>query len=246
VQRRLGAELFAVGPIHDAAHGFRPGRSVVSHAALHAGREVVIRIDLADFFTTIHAGRIAAVLNRLGYREPVARLLARLVTVRGLLPQGAPSSPAVSNLCAWRLDQRLHSLARSTGATYTRYADDLTFSGDRRFARRAERFCVHVAAIAHEVGFRVNHRKTRVMGRGTQQRVTGLVVNAVPAVSRRERDQLRAILTNCVRLGPESQNRHGHDDFRAHLLGRIGWVAGSSAAHAAPLRALFDAIAWAA
>ena len=111
-------------------------------------------------------------------------------------------------------------LAESAGAVYTRYADDLAFSGDADFDRRAERFSVHAAAVLAEEGFSVHHRKTRIMRQGVRQYLAGIVTNERVNVVRADYDRLKAILTNCARRGPESQNREGHEDFRAH---RVAW-----------------------
>ena len=115
-------------------------------------------------------------------------------------------------------------LAKSAGAEYTRYADDLAFSGGEAFERRVERFSTHVAAILHEEGFIVHHRKTRLMRQGVRQHLAGLVANQRVNVIRADFDRLKATLTNCVRLGPESQNRDAHPSFRPHLEGRVGFV----------------------
>jgi hypothetical protein len=160
------------------------------------------------------------------------------------LPQGAPTSPALANLCAFRLDLRLAGLARSVGATYTRYADDLAFSGDNNLARMADRLTVRVAAIAIEEGFSVNLRKTRVMRSGARQHLAGVVVNSHANVARPEFDALKAVLTNCVRHGWRSQNRDERADFRAHLAGRVAHVAMVNAARGAKLRALLERIEW--
>jgi RNA-directed DNA polymerase len=167
---------------------------------------------------------------------------------RPLSPQssaaGAPTSPAIANLCCWRLDQRLAGLARAAGATYTRYADDLAFSGNEAFAGHAIRFAIHVAAIALEEGFPVHHRKTRLMRPGVRQHLAGIVINRHSNIPRRDFDELKAILTNCVRTGPGAQNRNRHPDFRAHLAGRIGFVESIHPQRGQRLRALFQRIPW--
>jgi hypothetical protein len=160
------------------------------------------------------------------------------------LPQGAASSPALANLCAYRLDCRLAALARSAGAAYTRYADDLAFSGGPELERCARRFHVHVCRIALEEGFEVHTRKTRFMRQGVRQQLAGVVVNSRPNLRRADYDRLKAILHNCVRHGPQSQNRDGHSDFRAHLAGRVAYWRWLNPERGARLRALFDRVAW--
>jgi len=142
------------------------------------------------------------------------------------------------------MDCRLSGLASSAGAIYTRYADDLAFSGDRDFDRVVGRFQLHVCAIVMEEGFAVNHRKTRIMRRGVRQRLAGVVVNQHLNVIRADYDCLKATLTNCIRQGAHTQNRTNCQDFRAHLLGRIAFVEMLNPQRGARLRALFDRITW--
>jgi hypothetical protein len=160
------------------------------------------------------------------------------------LPQGAPTSPALANLCAYRFDCRLDGLAKVAGAEYTRYADDLAFSGGEAFERRVEHFATRVAAIAMEEGFGVNYRKMRIMRQGVRQHLAGLVTNQRMNIMRTDYDILKAILTNCVRHGPESQNRNGHASFRAHLDGRVGFVETVHSEKGQRLRAIFERIQW--
>jgi hypothetical protein len=167
----------------------------------------------------------------------------RLYT-RPHLPQGAPTSAALANLCAYRLDCRLTGLARRAQADYTRYADDLLFSGDAHFARRVRRFAAHASAIALDEGFEIQYRKTRIQRRGVRQQAANVVLNAHLNVRREEYDRLKAILCNCARHGPASQNRDRIPDFRAHLLGKIAYVEMLNPVRAKRLRMLFGAIAW--
>lgn len=229
---------------------------------------MVLRLDLRDFFPSVSKARVAAIFRTAGYPERVAALLAGLcctTTPADIyasrpagpadwnlrktleiphLPQGAPTSPALGNLCGFRLDCRLAGLARASGADYTRYADDLTFSGGRDFARSVRRFEITAAAIALEEGFAVNHRKTRAMGKSVSQRTAGLVVNDRVAIPRETFDRLKAILFNCVRFGARSQNRDGHPDFQAHLAGHIAQVAAIDPRREERLKRLWEQICW--
>jgi hypothetical protein len=147
------------------------------------------------------------------------------------LPQGAPTSPALANLCCWRLDQRRSALARTLGADYTRYADDLAFSGGRELARRARHCARLVRTIAGQEGFRVHPCKTRVMIPAARQKLAGLVIHRRPAVSRSERELLEARLVRATRE-PCTPGE------LAELTGRIGWVEHAHAPHAVWLREL--------
>ena len=269
LQRRILSLILDPIPVHPAVHGFVKGRSILTFAAPHAGRRVLLRLDLENFFPAFPAVRAQGLFRTLGYPEAVADRLggicsnatpgafwkirppefgaaewreARLLYTRPHLPQGAPTSPAIANLTAFHLDCRLAALARSAGAAYTRYADDLAFSGDTEFSRVVERFAAHAAAIALEEGFGVNHHKTRVMRQGVRQSLAGLVVNRRTNPRRADLKLLEATLVNCVRFGPAGQNRGGVQNFRAHLEGRIGYVEMINREKGRRLRALFDAI----
>ena len=273
-QRVVLHEILDRIPAHPCAHGFTRGRSALSNATEHVSQKVVIRLDLEDFFASIEARRVYGIFRTAGYPEAVAHLLTALATnvvavtewarvPRPLepaqiaahhrlgrrlatphLPQGAPTSPALANLAAFALDRRVAGLAAALGGTYTRYADDLTISGDGLLLSRAGDVRTTIANIAAEEGFAVNERKSALMTRAGRQRVCGIVVNDHPNVPRDEYDRLRAILHNAARNGPAGENRAGVPDFRAHLLGRIGWGEAVNPARGAKLRARFAQIAW--
>lgn len=160
------------------------------------------------------------------------------------LPQGSPSSPMLANLCAWSLDCRLTGLAEKFRATYTRYADDLIFSGDKAFGNQLRQFRIMACAICIDEGFEIRKRKTTISREHQQQKVTGVVVNRKPAIARKEYDRLKAILHNCVQRGPESQNRDHHADFRSHLTGKVAWVRMIDATKGDKLQSALDAISW--
>jgi RNA-directed DNA polymerase len=267
MQRQILTAILDRIPAHEAVHGFVKGRSIKTFAAPHAGKQVVMRMDLRDFFPSFRAARVAAYFRTVGYPERVAERLAGICTTaaaaetwpnaevpvdsetrqmyrRPHLPQGAPTSPALANGMAYQLDCRLSGLARAAGATYTRYADDLAFSGGVEFARGVERFAVHAMAVVMDEGFEVHARKTRAMRQGVRQHLAGLVVNEKPNIRRREFDDLKALLTNCVRHGPVGQNREGHAVFREHLRGRVGFVESVNVVRGKKLREIFERIAW--
>jgi hypothetical protein len=258
-------------PSSGNAHGFRARRSALTAARPHVGQAVVVRLDLESFFASVRAGRVYGLFRLAGYPEPVAHTLSGLCTTvtppavrrsapgaagdpkrRRLLqrlsaphlPQGSPTSPALANLVAYRFDQRVSSLALRYGARYTRYADDLVLSGDRRLLRSVDRLVDTVAVIAADEGFRLNAAKTRLRTAAQRQTVMGLVVNDTLNVPREDYDRLRAILHDALHHGPAAANRAGHPDFRAHLLGRISWAAATSPTRATKLHRLFAAIDW--
>jgi RNA-directed DNA polymerase len=268
IQRQILIDILGCLAPHEAAHGFRTGRSTATNAREHCGRAVVVRFDLRDFFPSVPAAKVAAVFDAMGYPPRIARLLTGLCTTRlpravweskpgprdesdhaawvrlslPHLPQGAPTSPALANLCAYALDCRLAALARNLDASYTRYADDLTFSGPANLpVARLQR---SVMGICAEEGFAQNPAKTRIQRQSSRQIVAGVVVNVRPNVPREDFDELKAILTNCARHGPEGQNRDNRPDFRAYLSGRIAYVAMLHPKRGGKLWRIFDRIEW--
>ncbi|WP_157720307.1 reverse transcriptase family protein [Friedmanniella luteola] len=269
VLRRLLDEVLVWVPAHPAAHGFVRGRSVLSHARRHVGADLVLGLDLRHFFAAVTAARVAGLWTLLGYPEGVVTLLTGLTTHRtpvhvltamppggdvsgrhllrarlraAHLPQGAASSPALANLACFTLDHRLSGYAAALGATYSRYADDLTFSGPRDLP--AARLVRSVTTVVAEEGFAVNPTKTRVQRSSARQQVTGLVVNAGLGIPREDEDRLRAVLHDAVRRGPQAANRDGVPDFRAHLEGRVGWVTSVNPVRGARLRRQLEAVVW--
>ncbi len=229
-------------PLEAPAHGFRAGHSILTNAQAHVGRAVVVNMDLEGFFPSIGFRRVRSVFQRLGYSPAVATLLALLCTEcprepvvyagevyyvatgpRGL-PQGACTSPALSNQVARRLDKRLGGLANKMGLTYTRYADDLSFSGEAALNEKIGYLMTRVRHLAEEEGFAVNEKKSRVLRRNTAQTVTGLVVNQKPSLPRKELRRLRALLHRARTEGLDAQNREGRPNFRAWLAGKIAYV----------------------
>lgn len=269
LQRRLLDALIAHIPPHEAACGYTRERSLLDHARAHAGQAVVLKFDLCDFFSSVRASRVHALFATLGYPQAVARVLAALTTTAtpepvlqrlreegrmtwqqaqrlrdAHLPQGAPTSPAMANLCAFGLDLRLDGLAHVLGARYTRYADDIVFSGGAHLRDARQRIETWVGRIAREEGFALNHRKTRCLGAGRRQAVCNVVVNRTPNLPRDQFDRLKAMLHQCVVQGPSTQNRDGVAHWREHLRGRVAWAMQVNAGKAVRLQRLLDAIDW--
>lgn len=269
LQRRILDDLLDRVAPHEAACGYTRDRSVLDHARAHAGQAVVLRFDLQDFFSSVRASRVHALFATLGYPDEVARELTALCTtatpepvLRRMhdegslswnqlqrlrdphLPQGAPTSPALANLCCFRLDLRLDALAQAPGARYTRYADDLVFSGPASLRGGRPRIEPLVAGVVADEGFSLNPRKTRCLTAGRRQAVCGLVVNRRPNLARDEFDRLKATLHRCVREGPAAQNRAQEPNWRDHLRGRVAWAVQVNPAKAQRLVRLFDAIDW--
>jgi RNA-directed DNA polymerase len=274
IQRWILREILDQLPAHEAAHGFTRQRSAVTHARMHTGQAAVLRLDLKDFFASVPAGRVYGIWRALGYSPAVSHVLTGLTTntvpesvwelvsaqtpehaaqarfrlgrrlATPHLPQGAPTSPALANLAAFALDRRLSGLARTSGLRYSRYADDLTFSGPARLHRHRRRFEAAATAIIRAEGFVVNDAKSTTQSAGGRQTVCGIVVNVRTNVRRTEYDRLKAILHNAAIHGPGTQNRDGLADFEAHLRGRVSWVGSLNPERGRRLRELLERIDW--
>jgi retron-type reverse transcriptase len=193
LQRAIARRILAGARAHPAAFGFERGRSTVAHASHHAGRAVVLRMDIEDFFGSTTTERVRRYF-RYAWDADAAVLLSRLTTHDGALPQGAPTSPKLSTQVNVRLDARLEGFAASRGARYSRYADDLTFSlpeDDGRIVHELIRF---TDKVLRQAGYRMHRqRKLHVRRRHERQIVTGLVVNGAPRLPRERRRWLRAV-----------------------------------------------------
>ena len=205
-------------PVHGASHGFMVDRSIATHAARHTNAKILLKVDLKDFFPTVTVRRAKGIFRKAGYRDPIATLLALICTEAPreilehdgkryfialgprCLPQGAPTSPALTNTLCLRLDRRLTGLAEGLGWRYTRYADDLTFSLpiDQKSPPKLGLLLGSIGRIAVDEGFRIHPAKTHVARSGARQKVTGLVVNGggAPRVPRTLRRQIRAAIHN--------------------------------------------------
>lgn len=264
-QRVILTKLLKPIPPHEAACGFCEGKSVIDFVSPHCGKALVLKMDFKDYFPSIRSGRILGLFMAAGYPETVAKILTTLCTnqvnervlidrekdfstrafyTRPHLPQGAPTSPTLANLVTYRLDCRLAGLARAAGINYTRYADDLLFSGGKEFTYQANRFYQTVLSIVIKEGFRIHTRKTRFMKAAQRQQAAGLILNEKPNLDRREYDRLKAILTNCLNHGPQSQNLDNHPEFCSHLRGKLLWLQLSNPNRANKLWSIFEQINW--
>lgn len=230
-------------PVESSAHGFAAGRSIVTNAKSHVGQQVVINMDLEGFFPNVTFPRVRRMFERLGYSPAVATIFALLCTEcprravtygdkkylvatgRRGLPQGACTSPAISNQVTRRLDRRLQGLARRLQLNYTRYADDISISGGPELLGKVAYVMACVRHIAQDDGFKVNPQKTRVLRRNAQQNVTGIVVNDKASISRKTIRRIRAILHRAKHEGLAAQNRSNHPNFRSWLEGMIAYLA---------------------
>jgi RNA-directed DNA polymerase len=235
IQRKLVSLLVDKLPVSDVAHGFRKSRNIRTGAEPHVGKRALLRIDLKDFFPTVTFARVRGLLIAYGYGYRVATTLAVLMTEAQRQPvdlegviyhvpvgarhcvQGAPTSPGICNAILLRLDRRLVGLAKKRGLIYTRYADDLTFSGDLDIDT-IHRFRTAATKLIEAESFIVNRDKVRVMRQAARQSVTGVVVNKVLGLSRKERRKIRAAIHNAKKSAePMSPRLEGKLAYLAML-----------------------------
>jgi hypothetical protein len=230
-------------PVHEAAMAFRPGRSVVDNAEPHRGQAVIVKTDLKDFFPSLTWKRVKGLFQSFGYNEGVSTILALVATEapriavlldgrrrfaavgERALPQGACTSPAITNLLCRRLDSRLTGAAVALGFVYTRYADDLTFSHPKGDAPVGVLLSLVRQIIADE-RFVIREEKTQILRPQDRQTVTGLVVNGEekPRVSREDIRRFRAFLHQCQNRGMEAMSAQIGKDAYAHAAGYLSFL----------------------
>lgn len=251
IQRKLNDLVVSRLPLSEHAHAFRLAHSVKTGAEPHVGHKLVLRLDLKDFFPTVTFPRVRGMFIACGYSYPVATTLALLTTEAERQPvdldgkmvhipvgrrhcvQGAPTSPGICNAISRKLDNRLAGLARKFGCAYTRYADDLTFSGDID-RKQVVGLLHHAREIIKAEGFEVNEKKTRIQGSGGRQTVTGVVVNQTLGLSRKDRRNLRAAIHQ-IETGRNTDPAH-----RASVEGKLAYLQMLNRGQADALRKRLD------
>jgi RNA-directed DNA polymerase len=240
VQYWILENIFNKVAIHPAVHGFALQRSIISNAQPHIGKAVVVNIDVKDFFPSVHYKRVKGLLQQLGFSEKIAVILALLcteavteeVTIDGqnyfvqkgqrVLPQGAPTSPAITNILCYKLDKRLQGLANKNQCHFTRYADDITFSFDNP-QTNAQQLVWRIKKVLTDEGFTVHPDKIRIMRKGAHQEVTGIVVNEKAGIPRKKLRQFRAVLHQ-LKTKEASALKWGNGNLTSAVTGYANFV----------------------
>lgn len=204
IQKSIVSKFLNAVPLPTECTGFRAGHSIMANVKPHCGRRFVFSTDIENFFESITSERVVEFFLRLGFSFPLASVLTSLTTYNGTLPTGAPSSPALANLVCFPLDSELSDYATSKNWSYTRYGDDLTFSGDTRFSLQDMRI---ISDIVESEGFSLNMQKTRFARSNNAQIVSGLVVNEKPNLPREKRKTIRAIFHQAQLFPERFRNR---------------------------------------
>lgn len=233
IQQKLAAELAKEFHSNTSSHAYQNNKSIKTNAAPHVNAHYILNIDLEDFFGSINFGRVRGMfMSRPYYATPaVATVMAQICCFENALPQGAPTSPVVSNMICSKMDSHLRALAKATGCYYTRYADDITFSKrGRKFPDRlatvvendSEMTCIvgkDILNIVSDNGFKINEEKTRFTRNGMRHEVTGLVVNSKLNVRRSFIRQIQAMLRAWDKFGYENAADHHFNRYRRKTPG---------------------------
>lgn len=235
VQRHILDDFLHRVRLNSHAQGFRRKRSIITNAARHIDKNIVIKMDAKEFFPSITFQRVSGMFASLGYPRQVSVLLTKLVTHRGRLPIGAPTSPAISNIVCRRMDKRFARLGEKMGFDYSRYADDLTISSNNK---KLTKMIPFFKEIMRDEGFEVKEAKMRILRNSGRQKVTGIVVNKKRNIERKEIKKLRAVIHNCKHKDIRQEaitwakREKKLDDpyaytlreFKSSLLGKINFV----------------------
>lgn len=224
VQRWILKNILYQIPVSSHSMGFVKKKSIVTNAKVHVGKECVVNMDMKDFFPTITQEQVYRIFYYYGYTVGVSYMLSRLCTVDGVLPQGAPTSPYLSNIVCLKLDKRLSLLAEKYEATYTRYADDITFSGKYG----VQNIVKSAIGIIEDEGFKINKKKNRIAFKYQRQEVTGINVSGGKiSIDKKYKKALLQEIYYCKKYGLTDHLTHIHCDkrfYKEHLYGKAYFV----------------------
>lgn len=228
VQRRILERCLYKLEVSEYSTAYCKGKSLLNNVTQHIGKEYILKLDISHFFDSIDDDMVYLVMKRLGLSVPATALLTHLCTYKARLPQGAPTSPYIANLVMKQLDEKLGCWCGERNITYTRYCDDMTFSGNKADIHKAN-VVAKVRHMLYRMGFTLNDKKTVFISSSQQQRVTGVVVNEKPNLSRSQKRTLRQEIYYCQKYGAaESTYRRGldisPDKYLHSLLGRIAFA----------------------
>ena len=230
--------------VSDYANGFVKNRSILTNAQNHINSECVVNIDLKDFFPTVKFEQVFRIFKYYGYTKEVSYTLSKLCTYRGILPQGSPASPAITNIICLKLDKRLSALGQKYEATFSRYADDITFSGKKAIVH----LLPYAINIIRDEGFAVNLDKTHTSFKHQRQEVTGLIVNGDKVhVSQKFKKRFRQEIYYCKKYGVQSHLKHINDHhafYKEHMYGQAYFINMVEPSLGQELLRLLDSISW--
>ena len=224
IQRWILVNILSHVPVSRHSFAFQSNLSIVDNAKMHLHKHCVLNIDIKDFFPSISFERVFRIFAYYGYTKEVSFVLAKLCTYKGSLPQGSPASPCISNICCLKLDARIKALAEKYEAQYSRYADDMTFSGQHDLRSMIKPLKV----IVQDEGFIINEKKTRLAYDYQRQEVTGLIVNGNKvSIPRQYKKTLLQELYYCKKYGVEDHLQKIECNkafYKEHIYGKIFYI----------------------
>lgn len=223
VQTWIYKNILLRAKVHGCAHGFVSKRSILTNAKIHSHQKCLLKMDLKDFFPSIPKEWVIQLFNSLGYEGQISYFLASLCCFENALPQGSPASPAISNIVAMHLDRRLYRLAKHFDLHYSRYADDIAFSGESI----PSLFITYASDIITDCGFKVNDSKIRLYGEHGNKIITGIsLATGVPRIPRDYRRRLEKELHYIDKYGLKGHVAHNKirdPRYLESLIGRVGF-----------------------
>ena len=224
IQRWILENILNNIKISEFAKGFEKNISIVDNAKVHLNQKCIINMDLKNFFPTINIDSVFRIFNYYGYTKEISFILSKICTYKGKLPQGSPASPKIANIVCLRLDKRISKLCEKYDAKYTRYADDITISGNKGI----ENIIKIVREIIKDEGFFVNNQKTRFAYNNKRQEVTGLNINSGKVtISKKYKREIKQEIYYCQKYGVENHLEHigcNKAFYKEHLYGKVYFV----------------------
>lgn len=240
IQRWILDNILYKLKVGEYAHGFVPEKTIYTNAEMHVNKELVLGIDIKDFFPSIKFKSVEHIFKSAGYTSRIAKDFANLCTYHNKLPQGAPTSPMLANLASLDLDKDISKYCITNNLEYSRYADDITVSGSYKISMYKEK----IIRIVEKNGFKVNYEKVRILSKSSRQKVTGLIVNDKISIGRHKKKTLRAIVHNILVEGPISQNKNNDPFFRERVFGYLAFAKTIEPEFAIPLIESLKKIDW--
>ena len=224
IQRWVLDEIIATMKVSDAATGFIRGTSIKENASIHLNSKCILNLDIKDFFPSINKSDVYRIFYYYGYTDALSDIFAEICTFNDQLPQGAPTSPQLSNIRCIKMDKRIQLLCKAYNASYTRYADDITISGSCNLEKIKD---IVISSIREE-GFEINANKTRILHPYQRQEITGLIINnGIIKVPKEYKRELRKEIYYCKKYGPTNHQEYigdNHSFLKEHLYGKAYYV----------------------
>ncbi|MBC8233971.1 reverse transcriptase-like protein [bacterium] len=239
LQSKILRNILESVPLNSCIHGYRKNHSPLTNAKPHVGKKFLLKLDIKDFFPSIHYKRVEKLFSDLGCSLEVSRMLTQLTTFQHYLPQGAPTSPYISNLIPANVDKQLQKICRRNNLPpHKRYGDDITISGNKNFSK----LIPEIENTIKQNGFKIS--KKEFLTPKDRKVVTGLIVNTKVNVPKEKVRKVCAIIHNCIKYGPDSQNREGKPNFKDSLRGHVEYIRSINPPLGDKLMQEFNKIEW--